>query len=123
MFNLRNVLTINQNGNGEYAYLGDLKPKTDDGRTLDFTFTARYNPRDIEETNDWMTNIMSYRFSVVPKDTTQGGNQDNTNGTQNEASNGQSDTSGTQNDASGSQNGADNAQAGADGTQDDTTQP
>ena len=123
MFNLRNVLTINQNGNGEYAYLGDLKPKTDDGRTLDFTFTARYNPRDIDETNDWMTNIMSYRFSVVPKDTTQGGNQDNTSGTQNEASNGQSDTSGTQNDASGSQNGADNAQAGADGTQDDTTQP
>lgn len=106
MFNLRNVLSINQNDNGEYAYLGDLKPKNNNGRTLDFTFTARYNPKDIEETNDWLTNIMSYRFSVVPKDTTRSGNQDET-GT-------------TQNAANGSQSGADNGQAGADGTQDET---
>ena len=53
-----------------------------------------------------MTNIMSYRFSVVPKDTTRSGNQDET-GT-------------TQNDANSSQSGADNGQAGADGTQDET---
>ena len=78
MFNERNVLTINKDGNGNYAYLGDLKPKTDEGRTLDFTFTARYNPRDIDETNDWMTNVMSYRFSVVPKDTTNGNQNGNT---------------------------------------------
>ena len=76
MFNERNVLTINKDGN--YAYLGDLKPKTDEGRTLDFTFTAWYNPLQIQETNDWMTNIMSYRFSVVPKDTTNRNQNGNT---------------------------------------------
>lgn len=74
-FNLRNVLDIPkvENGTKYYAHLGNLKPRNNDGRTLDFTFGAYYNPKTIVETDDWITNIMSYRFSVVPKGTTQGG--------------------------------------------------
>ena len=63
-FNLRNVLSI-VDEKGKRAFLGDLKPKSEDGHTLDFTFGAYYDPVNIQETEDWLTNTMSYHFSVV----------------------------------------------------------
>ena len=63
-FNLRNVLSI-EDTKGKRAFLGNLAPKSEDGRTLDFTFGAYYDPANIQETEDWLTNTMSYHFSVV----------------------------------------------------------
>ncbi len=65
-YHMRNVLSINTAGDqSDLAYLGDVKPRTNAGRTLDFTFGAYFNQTTIKETDDWMTNTMSYRFSVV----------------------------------------------------------
>lgn len=63
-FDLRNVLDI-EDQTGKRAFLGNLAPKSEDGRTLDFTFGAYYDPANIQETEDWLTNTMSYHFSVV----------------------------------------------------------
>lgn len=63
-FDLRNVLDI-EDQTGKRAFLGNLAPKSEGGRTLDFTFGAYYDPANIQETEDWLTNTMSYHFSVV----------------------------------------------------------
>ena len=63
-FNLRNVLSI-KDETGKRAYLGTLEPKSDDKRTLDFTFGAYYDPVKIQEIDGWLNNTMSYHFSVV----------------------------------------------------------
>lgn len=63
-FNLRNVLSI-VDEKGKRAYLGTLEPKSNDKRTLDFTFGAYYDPAKIQEIDGWLTNTMSYHFSVV----------------------------------------------------------
>ena len=41
------------------------------GTPLDFTFDAGYNPTNIVETTNWITNEMSYRFYVVKDADTQ----------------------------------------------------
>ena len=63
-FNLRNVLSI-KDETGKRAYLGTLEPKSNDKRTLDFTFGAYYDPVKIQEIDGWLNNTMSYHFSVV----------------------------------------------------------
>lgn len=46
--------------------LGSMRPSTEAGRGLNFTFKAAYDAVNIPTTNDWISTALSYRFQIVP---------------------------------------------------------
>ena len=60
-FDKTNVLTL---GRTNMLNIGTMQPKDNEGRIIGYTFDAAYNVKEINVPDEWISNTMSYHFTV-----------------------------------------------------------